>query len=151
MTIVAYSLFLCPFVLPRLFLARKGQKTTLSSRRHKMVNMAVVSAAGGCLLYSNKMKLHCFQLANNLNRILTFYYYFISMHTKAGGQQGHPRTTRCDRAGAKRQLPLPLPPIRIRLLANGCWGPSLGIFLNYKDFAKGLFGSSAASFPCAFS
>jgi len=27
------------------------------------------------------MKLHCFQLANNLNRILTFYYYFISMHT----------------------------------------------------------------------
>jgi len=33
------------------------------------------------ILYSNKMKLHCFQLANNLNRILTFYYYFISMHT----------------------------------------------------------------------
>jgi len=28
------------------------------------------------------MKLHCFQLANNLNRILTFYYYFISMHTQ---------------------------------------------------------------------
>jgi len=35
------------------------------------------------ILYSNKMKLHCFQLANNLNRILTFYYYFISMHTMA--------------------------------------------------------------------
>lgn len=46
------------------------------------------------ILYSNKMKLHCFQLANNLNRILTFYYYFISMHTMAAWTQDH-KICRC--------------------------------------------------------
>lgn len=46
------------------------------------------------ILYSNKMKLHCFQLANNLNRILTFYYYFISMHTMAARTEDH-KICRC--------------------------------------------------------
>lgn len=70
-----------------LVLASRQKTTFVQLCWHKMENMAAVWMGNGVLLYSNKMKLHCFQLANNLNRILTFYYYFISKHTKAGGRQ----------------------------------------------------------------